>query len=93
MIALYVAFAFALAVVAYVRGRNPIAWFAIGLAISPLFGLIVLLILPDPRTRPSPATHVKCPDCRELVLAEARACKHCGCRLIPQAIGPSEFKS
>lgn len=29
-------------------------------------------------------THVKCPDCAELVKREARVCKHCGCKLIPQ---------
>lgn len=29
-------------------------------------------------------THVRCPDCRELVLKRATVCKHCGCRLIPQ---------
>lgn len=32
----------------------------------------------------TPETHVKCPDCRELVLRDARKCKHCGCTLIPQ---------
>lgn len=34
---------------------------------------------------PSPDTHVKCPDCRELVLSDARVCKHCRCKLIPVA--------
>lgn len=34
--------------------------------------------------KPTPETHVKCPDCAELVRREARVCKHCGCRLIPQ---------
>lgn len=33
---------------------------------------------------PTPDTHVRCPDCRELVLKEARVCKHCGCKLMPQ---------
>lgn len=33
---------------------------------------------------PTPETHVKCPDCAELVRREARVCKHCGCRLVPQ---------
>ena len=33
--------------------------------------------------KPTPETHVKCPDCRELVLREARVCKHCGCKLVP----------
>lgn len=31
-------------------------------------------------------SHVKCPDCRELVLSDARKCKHCGCALQPQDI-------
>ena len=34
--------------------------------------------------KPTPGTHVACPDCRELVLKNARVCKHCGCKLIPQ---------
>ena len=29
-------------------------------------------------------THVRCPECAELVLKEARKCKHCGCGLVPQ---------
>ena len=29
-------------------------------------------------------THVKCPDCKELVLKDARKCKHCGCTLATQ---------
>lgn len=31
----------------------------------------------------TPQTHVKCPDCAELVKKEARVCKHCGCKLVP----------
>jgi hypothetical protein len=34
---------------------------------------------------PSAATHVRCPDCRELVRMDARKCKHCGADLVPQA--------
>jgi hypothetical protein len=29
----------------------------------------------------TPSSHVRCPDCKELVLKEARVCKHCMCRL------------
>ena len=28
-------------------------------------------------------THVRCPDCRELVRNDARKCKHCGVALTP----------
>jgi hypothetical protein len=34
--------------------------------------------------RPTPDTHVRCPDCKELVLKEANVCKHCHCKLMPQ---------
>ena len=34
--------------------------------------------------KPSPNTHVRCPDCRELILKESKTCSYCGCRLIPQ---------
>lgn len=33
---------------------------------------------------PTPDTHVKCPDCAELILRDAKVCKHCGCKLRPQ---------
>lgn len=33
----------------------------------------------------TPRTHVRCPDCRELVRKDARKCRHCGTRLIPQS--------
>ena len=36
------------------------------------------------KSQSNPDTHVKCPDCRELVFKDARKCKHCGCNLIPQ---------
>lgn len=36
---------------------------------------------------PSPATHVRRPDCRELVRMDATRCRHCGVALVPQAPG------
>lgn len=33
---------------------------------------------------PSRETHVRCPDCAELVLRQAKVCKHCNCKLVPQ---------
>ncbi len=31
------------------------------------------------RKTPTPDTHKRCPDCRELILMDAKKCKHCGC--------------
>lgn len=33
---------------------------------------------------PTPETHVRCPDCRELVFKDARICRFCKCKLMPQ---------
>ncbi|SBT10757.1 hypothetical protein PROAA_640013 [Candidatus Propionivibrio aalborgensis] len=35
------------------------------------------------RSLPTPKTHVSCPDCKELIVKDARVCKHCGCKLTP----------
>ena len=35
-------------------------------------------------SEPTLETHIKCPDCREFILKDARVCKHCGCKLLPQ---------
>ena len=69
------------------RGRSGFLWFILSLFISPLMALLLLLFLrdiKDDEDKPHPNTHVRCPDCREFVLKEARVCKHCGCKLIPQ---------
>jgi len=41
-------------------------------------------LIPAGSGEPTPETHVRCPDCAELVRREARKCKHCGCALVPQ---------
>lgn len=35
-------------------------------------------------SEPTPETHVRCPDCRELVRSDARICRFCRCVLVPQ---------
>lgn len=73
------------------RGRSGFGWFLLSLLISPLLSLILLAVTPNlaekaaaEALRPNFDTHVKCPDCAELVLKEAKVCKHCGCKLVPQ---------
>jgi recombinational DNA repair protein RecR len=60
--------------------------------LSPLIAIILVLILENKahatlaklELEKMKDTHVKCPDCAELVKKEARVCKHCSCKLIPQ---------
>jgi hypothetical protein len=74
------------AIIASSKGRSAFGWFLIG-ALFGIFALLLVVVLPslkrDPNA-PTPDTHVKCPDCRELVIRDARKCKHCGVSLIPQ---------
>ena len=76
------------------RGRSGFGWFLLSCIISPLLGLLLLIAVPK---RGPPAavtagaevadasTHVRCPECRELVRKDARKCKHCSTALAPQA--------
>ena len=75
-------------IIAGTKNRNGFGYFLLSLALSPLVGLILAIALPGLAAAgtpagPTPATHIKCPDCRELVLKDARKCKHCGSQLVP----------
>lgn len=83
---LVVAWIFLSAIVGFMassHNRKGLWYFLLSLVLSPLIGLIILLLAGKKKNEPTPETHVKCPDCRELVLKEARKCKHCGCQLTP----------
>lgn len=82
-------FSIVVGAVASSRGRSGFGWFLLAMLISPLLAIIFVALAPSrakPAGAPTPATHVKCPDCAELVLREAKVCKHCGCRLVPQPL-------
>lgn len=76
------------AIIAANYGRSGAGWFLLALFLSPILaGIILLAIGRVPQVdndAPSPSTHVRCPDCRELVRMDARKCKHCGSVLQPQ---------
>lgn len=75
------------------KGRSGVGVFLLSLALSPLVGIIVALVMKSKREQlqeqyqevPSPETHVRCPDCKELVRKDATVCKHCRAKLVPQA--------
>ncbi len=73
------------AIAAEARGRDGGRWLILGCIFS-IFALLAVLVMPsrkgDPNA-PTPESHVRCPDCKELVLQEAKVCKHCGCKLVP----------
>lgn len=84
---LYVGLAVAVAFLAARRGRSAMLWLVLSLVISPLLGFVFVLVLRDLSAgpnEPTPETHVRCPDCKELVRKDASKCKHCGCKLVPQ---------
>jgi len=90
----WVALCFAVAAWAHSKGRFAFGWFIISLMLSPLIGGVIVAALPkvgkaalprDEAGQPiTDQTHVRCPDCRELVRRDARKCKHCNTALVPQ---------
>jgi hypothetical protein len=84
-------FAVLVGVLAQKRGRMGFGWFILAVMFSPLLIGLLVLVLGDAAGSkasgaggaPTPETHVRCPDCRELVFMDARKCKHCGTALVP----------
>lgn len=88
---IWLLFAIGVGAIASKRGRSGFGWFIVSAILSPLIGVILVLIMKDLSPRavaannevPTAESHVRCPDCRELVRADARKCKHCGTALAP----------
>lgn len=75
------------AFIAGMKNYNGFLWFILGFffpVVAPIVIIFFKETLTEENAPPSPDTHVKCPDCKELVRKEARKCKHCGCALVPQ---------
>ena len=70
------------------RGRSAPGWMVLSLVFTPMVGAAFLAVLPDESwagqdRRVMPQTHLRCPDCRELVRRDACKCRHCGAALVP----------
>lgn len=81
------------AILAARAGRSGTGWFFIALLLSPLLAGVLLLVLVNVAP-PLPSagagaeeitseTHMRCPECRELIRTDARKCKHCGSAIVP----------
>jgi Na+/H+-dicarboxylate symporter len=75
---------FAVLVGAYAssKGRSGVGFFLIAVLLSPLIGFIIAAIVQPIRANTEAKALEtgdvrKCPNCAELVKAEARLCKHC----------------
>ena len=88
---IWIVIAIACAIVASSKGRSGFGWFILGFFLS-VIALIIVAVLPSKVPPPTiaggevatPQTHVRCPDCKELVRKDAVKCKHCGSALVPQ---------
>ncbi|WP_148042224.1 hypothetical protein [Pseudomethylobacillus aquaticus] len=81
MIFFWLIFSLIVGVYASNKGRSGVGFFVLSLIFSPILGLFFALVAKDlskPK-EPTSETHKKCPDCKELVLIDARICKHCRC--------------
>ena len=79
--------AIAVGMVAHAKSRSGIGWGLSALLISPPMAALLLIVmsLPSDHDQASEKTHVRCPDCRELIRRDATVCAHCGCKLTANA--------
>jgi hypothetical protein len=75
IIIFWVLFAIAVGMLAAKRGRSGGGWFLLSLLITPLLGLIFVLVSKDLNKNDS--IRVACPKCSEKVLIAATICPHC----------------
>ncbi len=72
---LWLLLAVAVGVLASNRGRNGFGWFLFSMLLSPLLGVIFLLVSKD--LKKDDGVRVPCPACSEKVLITASICPHC----------------
>ncbi|MFB9214431.1 zinc ribbon domain-containing protein [Vibrio sinaloensis] len=82
VVILWLVFSVIVASVASSKGRSGIGFFFVSLILSPLIGLIIVLVIqPNQETVEQKALETgqqkRCPKCSELVRVEANMCKHC----------------
>jgi hypothetical protein len=84
---------FICAAIASSKGRSTGGWFILG-ALFSLLAIIIVAVLSSNKPAPAvsqasglplemPEDTVRCPECRELIRADARKCKHCGSTITP----------
>ena len=69
-----------------------VVWLIVTIPLHLIYGAVSgrkpAAVVIDPNA-PTAETHVRCPDCRELVRADAVKCKHCGAALVPVDMKPA----
>lgn len=83
----WIIFAVVVGIAASNRGRSGFGWFLLSILLSPLLGLILVLVLPDQKKQQAAhsdaAGRRPCPRCGEQIMRSAVVCRFCDADLAP----------
>jgi hypothetical protein len=90
LLATWIGLACGVGVIAAQRGKDRGTWTLIAILVSPLIAILFLIAAPvsthSASDTPTEGHRVKCTECAELILPEAKVCRFCGAKRESQLI-------
>ncbi len=90
VVIIWLACAFGCAAIASSKNRSAFVWFWLGLILG-IIGILIIGFMKAEKGDGDEESRFPCPSCAEMVLVQAKVCRHCGKELM-RDITPEDLK-